>query len=160
MTGGDSAPVHDFFLAGVIQGSRADRGVEPQDYRAAVKEAVNRKTPSRTLYCPVDHHAESPGYNDDDARRVFHHHIELACRCRCLIAVLPTASMGTAIEMWECRRAGVPIVVISPMTHNWVIRLLADVVVEDIAAFEAWLSEDTLGTILPTSPIATNGGAP
>ncbi|MCC6156828.1 MAG: hypothetical protein IT350_02160 [Deltaproteobacteria bacterium] len=138
----------DFFLAGVIQGSRADRDVEPQDYRTRIKDAVATKTPTRTIYCPVDHHRDSPAYDDADAARVFHHHIELATRCRFLIAVLPTASMGTAIEMWECARAGVPVLAITPMTHNWVVRLFSAKVFRDIDEFRAWLSEDALGVIV------------
>ncbi len=141
-------PAFDFFLAGVIQGSRTDAAVESQDYRARVKDAVATKTPARTIYCPVDHHRESPMYDDTDAARVFHHHIDLAARCRFLIAVLPTASMGTAIEMWECARAGVPILAITPMTHNWVVRLFSAKVFRDVDEFRAWLSEDALDAIV------------
>ncbi len=146
-----TGPAYDFFLAGVIQGSRIDRDVETQDYRARIKDIVARRTPSRTIYCPVDHHRESPAYDDADAHRVFHHHIDLATRCRFLIAVLPTASMGTAIEMWECARAGVPVIAITPMTHNWVVRLFSAAVFRDVEEFDAWLSEDRLEAIVQKS---------
>jgi hypothetical protein len=135
----------DFFLGGVIQGSVTDRTIMPQDYRLAIREAVARKTPGRTVYDPVENHAGSVEYTDEEAAGTFLHHIELLRRCGFFIAYLPSASMGTAIEMWECRRpVSPPVIAITPMGHNWVVRIFSGIVLKDVAEFEEWLSEENL----------------
>lgn len=139
---------YDFFLGGVIQGSMIDRDILSQDYRERIKRIVAKKVPGRTLYCPVENHQASIDYDDAQAEGVFRRHIDLAVRCKFFIAYLPTASMGTAIEIWECRRAGVPVISVSPMIHNWIIRLFSAVVLPDLDEFEKWLSEDHLRSIL------------
>ena len=69
---------------------------------------------------------------------------ELAGRADLVVAYLPKASMGTAIEMWQGYRAGAPIVTISPMNANWVIRHLSDVVLKDLASFTSWVADGGL----------------
>ncbi|MBZ0270567.1 hypothetical protein K8I61_00910 [bacterium] len=142
----------DFFLAGVMQGSTLDAALVSQDYRERVKAIVANKTPGRRVYCPLSGHAGSVDYDNARAATVFRQHIELACRSEFLIAYLPVASMGTAIEVWECRRAGVPVIAISPMAHNWVVRLFSNVVLADLDAFEAWLCEDALQDMKKGTP--------
>jgi hypothetical protein len=139
---------YDFFLGGVIQGSVVERTILPQDYREEIKRIVSAKTPNRSLYCPVSRHRTSVEYTDAQASDVFHKHLDLALTCRFLIAFLPTASMGTAIEIWECRKAGVPVLTITPMKHNWVVRLFSTKVFGDLREFEEWLSEANLQDIL------------
>ena len=51
--------------------------------------------------------------------------VEEAARCDLVIAYLPQASMGTALEMWEAWRAGVPVMAITPLAANWVVRVCA-----------------------------------
>ncbi len=139
---------YDFFLAGVIQGSLADKSIRTQDYREKIKEIVDAKTPGRSVYCPYSTHNASVKYDNARANQVFRHHIDLATQCRFLIAYAPEASMGTAIEMWECHRAGVPIIAITPLRHNWVVRILSSAVLNDLAKFEQWLSEENLGAMI------------
>ena len=143
---------YDFFLGGVIQGSVAYRTIMPQNYRAAIREIIARRTPGRMVYDPVEHHAQSVEYSDGEAREVFFDHVTLARYCDFFIAYLPTASMGTAIEMWECFMSGSPpVITISPMAHNWVIRILSGVVLKDLSEFESWLSEENLKELVRES---------
>ncbi len=142
-----------------MQGSRVDAAIAPQDYRKAIKEIIAEKVPGRTVYCPLETHRDSPQYTDEQARRVFGRHIELACRCGVFIAFLPDASLGTAVEMWECHHRGVPIITITPMKHNWVVRLLSSIILGDLEEFREWLSEDALDGILSQTN-STNSGMP
>ncbi len=139
---------YDFFLGGVMQGSVADESIRTQDYRKRIKEIVSLKTPERTVYCPYSTHNTSAEYDDAKANEVFRHHIDLATGCRYLIAYTPEASMGTAIEMWECHRAGVPVISITPLRHNWVVRILSSAVLNDLDEFEQWLSEESLRAMI------------
>lgn len=137
----------DVFLAGIIQGSQAGQKIESQSYRDRLKEIFARELPKLDVYCPFEHHQESIDYDDDQGRRVFLRHLEMCRHARLLVAYLPTASLGTAIEIWECHRAGVPIVAISPMNRNWVLRFFTQHIFPDLEAFASWLSADTFGQI-------------
>ena len=144
----NNSDAYDFFLGGVIQGSADDESIRTQDYRERIKEIVAEKIPGRTVYCPYSTHNTGIEYEDKKADRVFRDHIDLATQCRFFIAYASEASMGTAIEMWECHRAGVPIIAITPLTHNWVVRILSSVVLGDLDAFDKWLSEENLSAMI------------
>lgn len=120
------------FLAGIIQGSLAEPAVHDQDYRPRIRQLVERFLPEAEVYCPVSAHPDSLRYDDRKGRAVFLHHVRLARQSDMVIAYLPAASMGTAIELWEAHRGGVPIVAITPLTVNWVVRFLCDLVVGDL----------------------------
>ena len=106
-TVGGKVKSYSFFLAGIIQGSIRHEAVHCQDYRRALRDIIERRR-ARTarVYCPVENHPESLGYDDAKASRVFFDHIEWSRRVDCLVAYLPEASMGTAVEMYAAREAG------------------------------------------------------
>lgn len=54
-----------------------------------------------------------------------------------LVAFVPEASMGTAIEMWEAYQHDCVVLTISPLRHNWAVRFLSHEVFTDYEAFEA-----------------------
>ena len=56
----------------------------------------------------------------------------LAGRADVLVAYVPSASMGTAIEMWHAYQSDVPVYTISPMADNWVVCSLSDRVFSDM----------------------------
>ena len=137
----------DVFLAGVIQGSQAGTEIESQSYRDRLKDIFAEKAPGLVVYCPFENHSSSVEYDDEQGREVFLHHLELCQKARMLVAYLPTASLGTAIEIWECRKAGVPIIAISPMYHNWVLRFFVDLILPDLDAFEKWLTPESFESL-------------
>jgi nucleoside 2-deoxyribosyltransferase len=143
---------YDFFLAGVIQGSIQEKDVHRQDYRERIKGILAEKAPDCKVFCPVEAHRSSVEYDDDAARETFFGHLDIIRQCRVLIAYLPVASMGTAIEMEVCRAEGIPIVAVSPMALNWVIRLYSHAIVPDLPALAAWVTAENLaGLGLPTA---------
>ena len=52
-----------------------------------------------------------------------------------LIAYVPTASIGAALEMYVAHQRGVPVVTISPLARNWVVRALSQRVYSDLEGF-------------------------
>jgi hypothetical protein len=54
-----------------------------------------------------------------------------------VLAFVPEASMGTAIEMWEAHQHGRAVIAISPLEHNWSVKFCSHAVYPDLAAFEA-----------------------
>ena len=136
------------FLAGIIQGSLVESAVHNQDYRAAIKRMLAAAVPDAEVYCPVTAHPNSLAYDDITGREVFLHHIELARGSDLVVAYLPSASMGTAIELWEAHRNGTPVVAISPLTVNWVIKFLSNLLVADLDEFESACRDGRIAALL------------
>ena len=129
------------FIAGIMQGSRLDRYIGEQDYRRIITEAILQRHPDVVIVDPNELHPEGVDYEDDRARATLLEMADLAARADLVVAYVPEASMGTAIEMWQAFQAGIPIVTISPMAANWVIRHLSAVVLPDLEAFGRWVAE-------------------
>ena len=125
------------FLAGIIQGSLIESEIHQQDWREAIQAALAAHLPDADVYCHYSHHPQSIGYELADIRQTLAEGNRRAAECDLLIAYVPEASMGTAIEMHEAYARGAAIVAITPMSANWVVRAYSDRIVADLAAFEA-----------------------
>jgi len=136
------------FIAGIMQGSRLDRYIDDQDYRRAIAEAILQYNDVEIID-PNELHPEGVDYGDEQARRVLLDMADLAGQCDLLVAYAPRASMGTAIEMWQAFQAGIPIITISPMAANWVVRHLSDVLLPDLETFRDWVAGGGLGQLIP-----------
>ena len=136
------------FLAGIMQGSREDEVLHPQDYRGRIKEMFARHLPDARVYCPVENHPESLGYSHRKGREVFFDHLEMAASCDVLLAFLPEASMGTAIEMWEAHRNGRVVLTVSAMTANWTVKFLSTRILRDLDELASFLADGGLKRLL------------
>ena len=124
--------VYQYFIAGIIQGSKKDLDVYDQSYRKTIKEILRKAFPESRVLCPVENHPDSSSYDDKKAKEVFHYHLKIVNNSHALIVYLPEASMGSAIEMWEAHHENRIVLVISPMKSNWIVRLFSDEVFADI----------------------------
>lgn len=136
------------FLAGIIQGSLVAADIHEQDWRRDVAEIVRRHLPAAELYCHYSRHPQSIRYDLPDIRHTFQEGIRRAAECDLLIAYLPAASMGTAIEMYEAARAGAVVLAVTPMAANWVVRLYSDRILGDLSALEAFLAGGELAGLM------------
>jgi len=121
------------FICGIIQGSHAERAIHEQTYREQLRTLVEKELPGAQVYCPVSLHPESLSYDDTKAFQVLEESIRAARQSDILVAYLPEASMGSAIEMWEAKKAGAKVIAVTGLKHNWVVRYTADVIVENLA---------------------------
>ena len=137
----------EVFLAGIMQGSLPD-ALHSQSYRGEIAALIREHLPGAEVFDPFAAHPESLGYDPERGRDVFFGLMEKAGQIDVLIAFLPEASMGTAIEMWSAYHAGAVIVTVSPLEENWVVRFLSDAVVPDLPAFQAFLREGRLEGLL------------
>ncbi len=149
------------FLAGIIQGSRADRSLHPQDYRRFLRELLTSALgPDCLVFDPVEEYPASGDYDDARASATLRALIERAAASEVVLAYLPEASMGTAIEMWEARRAGRLVLAVSPLEANWVVRSLADRVFRDLPHFEAFVRSGELERLVRGCARGVRGGCP
>lgn len=123
------------FLAGIMQGSHVAALVHDQSYRERFRRAVEERWPDAEVYDPHSNHANSIGYDMARASEVFLGHVEMCREYDLLVAYVPEASMGTAIEMWEAHRHGRVVVTITPLVHNWVVQITSHAVYRDFDAF-------------------------
>ena len=136
------------FIAGIMQGSLAAKALHDQGYRERISELLAEYFPEAEVYDPLARHRQSLEYNRSTGQQVFWGH-NLICRhVDVLIAYLPEASMGTAIEMWEAFRHGAVVLTISPLHRNWVVRFLSHAVFADLEEFAGAVRSGALREIL------------
>lgn len=134
-----------FFIAGIMQGSRRDLGLHGQDYRQRLQSLLRKHVLGADVYDPLAEHHESIEYDDAKARDVFYYHNRLCREVDVVVAFVPEASMGTAVEMWEAHEHGRGIVItISPLAHNWAVKFCSHLVFADFESFEEELASGRL----------------
>ena len=136
------------FLAGIIQGSLVEPSIHKQDWREVLKDALAKHLSGADVYYHYSQHPESITYELTDIRQTFAEGNRRAGQCDLLIAYLPEASMGTAIEMHEAYAHGAAIVTVTSMSPNWVVRAYSDRIVPDLAAFDALAAGGELASLV------------
>jgi hypothetical protein len=128
------------FIGGVMQASNHDKGIVDQGYRRQIAAAIGARWPEIEVIDPFSLHPNSVEYDDASARETLFAMAALAASSDLVIAYVPTASMGTALEMHAAYLRGVPVIAISPLATNWVIIALARRVFPDLSSFLAALA--------------------
>lgn len=131
------------FIAGIIQGSLPDT-THPQNYRREIADLLAGAFPGAEIFDPVEEYPDSISYDDAKASAAFFDLMDRAGKADVLVAFVPEASMGTAIELWNAHHAGSFVVAVSGLTKNWVIRYLSDMVVKDLAQLEELIKSGQL----------------
>ncbi len=133
-----------FFIAGIMQGSHMGELLHHQGYREAVHDLLETHFPNAEIYDPLAEHRGSLQYDEVQGRRVFLRHNQMCSEVDVVVAFVPEASMGTAIEMWEAHRHGKVVLTISPLAHNWVVRFCSHYVFPDLESLAMTLQEGEL----------------
>jgi len=132
-----------------MQGSRRTDDICGQDYRTTIREIILSNYPEAEVVCPFELYPDSPYYGPKEGKRTFLDLIDRAKEADFLVAYLPEASMGTAIEMWQAYRAGAQILSISPMVENWVVKFLSDRAFATVEEFAEFMSSGGLERLSP-----------
>ena len=96
------------FIGGVMQASITGKGIVSQDYRRQIAEALRARWPEIEIIDPFEQHPTSVEYDDARARETLFASLTYAAASDLLIAYVPTASMGTALEMYAAHQRGIP----------------------------------------------------
>jgi len=142
------------FIGGVMQASITGKGIVSQDYRQQIAGALRARWPEVEVIDPFEQHPASVEYDDALAKETLFASLAYAAASDLLIAYVPTASMGTALEMYAAHERGVPVVTISPLAENWVVRALSRRVYGDLDEFLAALGEAEAPALIASSPSA------
>lgn len=132
------------FIAGIMQGSHLDDSVVDQGYRQQIAATLRQHLTDVEIVDPWELFPDSPGYTYEQGKRTFLSMNQAAAQVDALVAYVPQASMGTAIEIWQAYQAGIPVYCISPLETNWVVRFLSKEIFNSIQAFEAFVAQGGL----------------
>ena len=119
-----------------MQGSHLAATLHNQGYRGRIEQLLKTHFPQAEIYDPLADHSDSLGYDDQRGRAVFFHHTRLCGEVDVVLAFVPEASMGTAIEMWEAHQHGRAVIAVSPMKHNWAVKFLSHELYADLDELE------------------------
>lgn len=146
-----------FFIAGIMQGSKTEAVLHQQNYREELKIALKRAFPTSDVYDPLEQNQKSLFYTPEVGKSVFMTHNKMCgTEIDALVAFIPEASMGTAIEIWEAWKNGAVILTITPLSLNWVVKFLSDAVYPNMEAFLKALDSGEIAQIIEKSiPRAT-----
>lgn len=128
------------FIGGVMQASIQGKGIVSQNYRQQIGQALQARWPDLEVVDPFVLHPTSVDYDDGRAKETLLAMLALAGGSDLVIAYVPTASMGTALEMYSAHQAGVPVVTISPLAENWVVKAFSQRVFPDLESFLAFVA--------------------
>ncbi|MFQ5420437.1 MAG: hypothetical protein ACE5FD_04440 [Anaerolineae bacterium] len=141
------------FIAGIMQGDRRDDQIDSQNYRLLITHALKKHFPNTQITDPWALNPNSVNYTAEQARHTFLTMTELAAEVDLLIAYLPKASMGTAMEMWQAYKAGVPIIAVTPLVHHWAVRFTANAIVSDLDELVKMMGDGRLAQLLLQSQV-------
>ena len=136
------------FIGGIMQGSKQEMAVHDQDYRDRIAEIVHRYHPQVEIVDPAKLHPNSVTYGREQAVETFLASLDRAASADVLVAYLPAASLGTALEVWRAYEAGKPVFVISPMVNNWMLWATATRILANMEAFSSFVADGNLGPYL------------
>jgi hypothetical protein len=128
------------FIGGVMQGSNRGQEINDQGYRQIIAGMIKARHPDAEITDPYALFPDGVEFDDDRARQVFFDLVEVAASADVVVAYLPEASMGTALEMVRAHDAGVPVISISPLAKNWFVRFLSRRVFPTLEAFGDWVA--------------------
>jgi hypothetical protein len=138
------------FLSGIISGSHTGKEIHQQSYRDELRAIIQECLPSASVLCPWDMHPDALSFTPEMAREALVAEVEAAASSDLIVAYIPQASMGTALEMWEAHKRGVPVLAITPLDHNWVILLTTTRTFPSIADFAAFARSGGLAALAVT----------
>ena len=138
-----------FFIAGVMQGSKIGLELHDQNYRERLKTAISQAFPNSSVYDPFERNKDSLFYTPEAGKKVFLAHNKMCgTEVDVLIAFVPVASMGTAIEIWEAWQNGAVVLAISPLVENWAVKFLSDALYPDLETFLQQLDSGEIARLL------------
>jgi len=139
------------YISGVMQGSSKGKGIQGQGYRQAISDAIKFLHPNAEIYDPFTVFPDSVEFDDQRAKQALFAMAEEAASADVLIAYLPEASMGTALEMIRAYDHGKTIISISTLEKNWFIRAISAKIFISLDDFCVWIHQTNLSELIAQS---------
>lgn len=132
------------YISGVMQGSIKGDGLQGQGYRQIITDAIMKLDPNIEIFDPYKVFPDSPTFDDQRAKEVLFYMADQAASSDIVIAYLPEASMGTALEMIRAYDQGKVLITITALEKNWFIKGVSDKIFHSLDEFLTWFQKDNL----------------
>lgn len=132
------------YISGVMQGSIKGDGIQRQGYRQIITDAIMALDPEIDIYDPCKAFPDSSTFNDDRAKEVLFSMGDEAASSDIVIAYLPEASMGTALEMIRAYDMGKMVITITSLEKNWFIKSFSSRIFLSLEDFISWFEKTDL----------------
>lgn len=136
------------FIAGVMQGNKKNDRIHNQNYRKEIVKALGYLTDNLEIIGTSINSSDRSKLTDKQASEIFFNSCFAVRKADVVIVYVPEASMGTAVEMWEAWKNNVPIITISQLKYNWVIKLLSTKLYSTIAELSQGIKAGDLQIII------------
>ena len=136
------------YLSGVMQGSIKGKGIQEQGYRQVISDAVKVLHPDAEIYDPFSVFPNSVEFDEHRAKQTLFAMAEEAATSDIVIAYLPEASMGTALEMVRAYDCGKTIISISTLEKNWFIGAVSAKIFTSLDEFCDWIHQTDLAELI------------
>ena len=134
-----------------MQGSIKGQGIQGQGYRKIITDAIKVRNPNAEIYDPFSVFPNSVEFDDQRAKKTLFAMAEEAGSADIIIAYLPEASMGTALEMIRAYDNGKTIISISTLEKNWFIRAVSAKLFTSLEDFCDWIHQTHLAEMITKS---------
>lgn len=136
------------FIAGIMQGSNTSQNIQGQAYRPIIRDAVRANHPDAEIVDPFTLFPGAEAFDDRRAKQVLLEMAAEAGTSDIVIAYLPQASLGTALEMVRAYDNGKTVISISPMEQNWFIRAVSARIFPTLDEFCTWVRHTDLAELV------------
>jgi len=136
------------FISGVMQGSKTGPGMQGQGYRQVIADSIRTLHPKAEIFDPFTAFPDDVIYDDQTVKQTLFTAAEEAASADILIAYLPEASMGSALEMIRAYDNGKIILSISPLEENWFVRSVSSRVFSTMDQFCEWIRQTHLTELI------------
>jgi uncharacterized protein (TIGR02246 family) len=144
------------YISGVMQGSIKGHGIQQQGYRQVISDAIKMRHPDAEIYDPFSVFPNSVAFDDQKATQTLFAMANEAACSDILIAYLPEASMGTALEMIRAYDKGKIIISISSLEKNWFVRAVSTKIFVSLEGFCDWIRETHLTELMSDASAREN----
>lgn len=128
-------------IVGLMQGNKQS-GIHDQSYRSVIAEALRKVVKEVEIIDPDKDHPGRLTYTFQQSKDMFFDYVNWSTKVDLVIAYIPEASMGTAVEIWEAHKSNVPIITVSTLTTNWVIKLLSTEILPTIDSLLEYITTE------------------
>jgi hypothetical protein len=128
-----------------MKGGIINEGLSDQSYRHKLHSLIKNIYPNAEI---IGHNELYPEGVERFEQEAFFELIKQASECDVIIAFLPMASMGTAIEIWEAYKKQKIILTVSPLNRNWSVKFLSSHIFSNMQSLESFLQKGYLNELL------------
>jgi hypothetical protein len=136
------------YISGVMQGSIKGHGIQGQGYRQIITDAIRVQHPDAEIFDPFTAFPDSVSFDQKRATEVLFFMSDEAASSDIVIAYLPEASMGTALEMVRAYDNEKVVLTITSLQKNWFIWAISEKIFLSLDEFIEWVQATDLAKLI------------